>query len=785
MPRSLPLLPIRNTVLFPMMALPLTIKRKETIKLIDDVSEAQGLFAITMAKQEGTRLHNEEDLHRIGTVVKIFKMLRLPDNHLQVIVHGLSRMRIEAITSRDPYLLADISPLPEPALAAGKDLEIEARVHALRSNFGKYVELVKNVPQEFVLMVMNVRDPRRLADIMSTAFDAEAWERQQILETLDPRLRLDVVNDLLAKQLQVARIGKEIQDKVKGNMDEAQRKYFLREKLKSIQKELGEGEDGSAEVEELRLKMDKAGLPEEARKAAERELDRLARMSTNSAEYTVSKTYLDWLLELPWSVASTDDLSLRRVKKVLDEDHFGLEKVKERILEFLAVRKLKPDLKSPILCFVGPPGVGKTSLGQSIARAMDRKFIRMSLGGVRDEAEIRGHRRTYIGSLPGRILQSIRRAGTNNPVLMLDEVDKLGADFRGDPSSALLEVLDPEQNHHFQDHYLDVGFDLSRVLFIVTANVLHTIPEPLRDRMEVLDLPGYAENEKLEIARRYLLPKQIAGHGLPERQIRFQRKALSALILDYTMEAGVRNMERELARICRKVARDYTVGRQRPVTVTPTSLVRFLGKPKRRFDMAERLRIPGVAIGLAWNAAGGDILFIEANRMPGKKGLTLTGKLGEVMRESAQAALTYVRANAQALEVDDDFFERFDLHIHIPSGAIPKDGPSAGVTLFTALVSLLSDRLVRSDLAMTGEISLRGQVLPVGGIKEKVMAAHRAGIKSVILPERNREDLEDVPDEVAAALTFHFVSTLAEVESLAFEARTPVGSETGDLGSPP
>ena len=767
-PKNLPLMPLQEAVIFPMMAMPLTLTNKKAVQLVDDAMNESSMFAVSMLKKSGVKEPGKDDVEEIGAVVTVVKLLRMPDDNVQIIVHGVSRMRVEKFTQTEPYPRADVTPLDEPEPAEG-DMEVQALTHNLRESFQKLVALSKNVPQEFVVMVMNLQDPRRLADVLSTVGEITPAERQEVLETVDIEKRIKLVNRLLLRSIQVMEIGQSIQSKVKGQMDKTQRDYILREQLKTIQSELGEKDEKTVEIEEFREKIAAAKMPEEALKAAERELDRLAKMPPSAAEYTVSRTYLEWLTELPWSVESKDNLNINKVKKVLDADHYGLEKVKERILEFLAVRKLKPDMKSPILCFVGPPGVGKTSLGMSIARAMDRKFHRFSLGGVRDEAEIRGHRRTYVGALPGRLIQSIRRVGTRNPVIMMDEVDKIGSDFRGDPSSALLEVLDPEQNFSFQDHYLDVGFDLSQVLFIVTANVLHTIPEPLRDRMEVMELPGYTESEKLEIARRFLIPRQIEEHGLPEKHVKFQTPALKKLITEYTLEAGVRNLDRTVARVCRKVARDYSTGKKRSVSVAPRGLVKYLGKARRQIDRAERASIPGVAIGMAWTAAGGDILFIEASRMHGAKRLTLTGKLGDVMKESAQAALTYVRANAKKLGIPEDFYDKTDLHIHVPAGAIPKDGPSAGVTLFTALVSLLTGKLVRPDLSMTGEISLRGQVLPVGGIKEKVMAAHRAGIKIILLPERNKNDVDDVPAEIRKQLEFHYLKNLNQVVKLAFD----------------
>lgn len=768
-PKNLPLLPLREVVIFPYMALPLNIGNKKSIQLIDDIMEGNSMFLAVMIKNP-VEDPKEEDLYRVGTVVTVVKMLRMPDDSIQAIVQGLSRATVENVTQTDPYMRADITLLEEQQ-AGEDDVEIKAVTHSLRQSFQRFVELNKNMPQEFAVMVLNLNDPNRLADILSTIGHITSAERQEVLETVDLHKRLDLINHLVLKSLEIIEIGNRIQDQVKDELGKTQRDYILREQLKSIQKELGEKDERTIEIEEFTEKIAKANMPEEAKKAAERELDRLTKMPPSAAEYTVSRTYLEWLTEMPWAVSSEDNLDIKNVKTVLDTDHSGLDKVKDRILEFLAVRKLKPDMKSPILCFVGPPGVGKTSLGMSIAHAMNRKFHRMSLGGVHDEAEIRGHRRTYIGALPGRIIQAIRRAGTNNPVIMLDEVDKIGMDFRGDPSSALLEVLDPEQNFSFQDHYLDVGFDLSKVLFIVTANVLHTIPDALRDRTEVLELPGYAEDEKLDIAKKFLIPRQITAHGLPDKHVRFQENALRHVILDYTVEAGVRSLDREIAHICRICAKEYTMGKKKQVTIVPSSLEKYLGKPKHQFDTAERVSVPGVAIGMAWTGAGGDILFIEASSMPGKGQLTLTGKLGDVMKESAMAALTYVRANAKKLGIADSVFQKNDIHIHIPAGAIPKDGPSAGVTMFTAITSLLTRKLVRPDMSMTGEISLRGQVLPVGGIKEKVMAAHRAGIRTILLPARNKDDIDEVPAQIRQDIKFHLIKTLDQIVENAFDGK--------------
>jgi ATP-dependent Lon protease len=620
-------------------------------------------------------------------------------------------------------------------------------------------------------MALNIEEPGALADLIASTLSIPLADKQNLLETLDVKGRLERANFLLTKELTVLELGSKIQSQVREGIDKSQREYFLREQLKAIQKELGEKDERTAEIEELRQRMAQAKLPPEAMKEGERELDRLAKMPPAAAEYTVSRTYLDWLIELPWSVHTEDNLDISQAQKVLDEDHYDLEKVKKRILEYISVRKLKADMKGPILCFVGPPGTGKTSVGKSIAKALGRKFIRISLGGVRDEAEIRGHRRTYVGALPGRIIQGIRKSGSNNPVFMLDEIDKLGMDFHGDPSAALLEVLDPEQNYAFSDHYLDVAFDLSKVMFITTANILDPIPPALRDRMEVLDLLGYTEEEKFKIAKEFLVPKQVEAHGLSEKDIQFEEEALLRIALEYTREAGVRNLEREIAHICRGVARRVAEGHGAPSIIKPDDVPSYLGPIKFFSEVAERTSEPGVATGLAWTPTGGDILFVEATRMKGRKGFSLTGQLGDVMKESAQAALSYVRARAKALKIPEDFFDHSDIHIHVPAGAIPKDGPSAGVTMFTAITSLLTGRPVRSDVAMTGEITLRGLVLPVGGIKEKVLAARRAGITTVILPGRNEKDLEEVPEQVKKDMKFHFVQRMDEVIRFALKEK--------------
>jgi ATP-dependent Lon protease len=768
-PEELPILPIRESVLYPKMLLPFMVSQDRLVKLIDAALLANKMIGIVPIKNKEVTEVRPEDLFEVGTAAHILKMLKMPNNSIRLLIQGISRIRVTEFIQQEPFLRAKVRPLDDQG---EKTTETQALMSGVKGIFQKFVEMAPNLPADLAIMAMNVEDPGVLADLIASTLNLALEDKQAILETLEVKARLEKVNLLLNKELSILELGSKIQSQVREGIDKSQREYLLREQLKAIQKELGDKDERTVEVEELRQRIAKAKLPPEAMKEAERELDRLAKMPPSAAEYTVARTYLDWLIEIPWAAATEDNLDIKQAQKVLDEDHYDLEKVKKRILEYLSVRKLKADMKGPILCFVGPPGTGKTSVGKSIAKALGRKFIRMSLGGVRDEAEIRGHRRTYVGALPGRIIQGIRKAGSNNPVFMLDEIDKLGMDFRGDPSSALLEVLDPEQNYTFSDHYLEVPFDLSKVMFITTANILDPIPPPLRDRMEVLDLPGYTEEEKLRIAKGFLVPKQIQAHGLTEQNIQFQDEALRRLALEYTREAGVRNLEREIANICRGVARKVAEGAGGLTVVDAESVPSYLGPIKFFSEVAERTSEPGVATGLAWTPTGGDILFIEATRMKGRKGFNLTGQLGEVMKESAQAALSYVRARAKALQIPENFFEGSDIHIHVPAGAIPKDGPSAGVTMFTAITSLLTGRPVRSDVAMTGEITLRGLVLPVGGIKEKVLAARRSGITTVILPKKNEKDLEEVPDQVKKDMKFHFVQKMDEVIQIALKPQT-------------
>lgn len=770
-PTELPILPLRDTVLFPMVALPLSVGRERSVKLVDEAAPGDKLIGVVVQRDASIEHPTPEDLYWIGTIAYIHQVFKLPDGTSRLIVQGLHRFRIQEFTQLDPFLKARVEVLKEEL--PEKSLELEAFSRNVAQLFQRIVALSPLLPDELQQLPLNVTDPGELCDrIASILPSLTTAARQEILEAVEVKDRLRRLQAMLTKELQVVELSSKIQSQVQSEVGKSQREYYLREQLKAIQQELGEADERTQEIEELRAKIEAAGMPEEARKEALRELDRLSKMSPHAAEYTVARTYLDWLVSLPWSRETTEAIDLEKAKQILDQDHYNLEKVKERILEYLAVRKLRPDVKGPLLCFMGPPGVGKTSLGRSIAAALGRQFVRVSLGGIRDEAEIRGHRRTYIGALPGQIIQGLRRAGSKNPVFMLDEIDKLGADFRGDPASALLEVLDPEQNSSFRDHYVDLPFDLSKVLFITTANIVDTIPPALRDRLEVLELPGYTEEEKREIAKRYLIPKQADQHGLQlGEHVLFEDEAISKIIRDYTREAGLRNLEREIAAILRKVARGVAEGRAGRVLVTPELVEEMLGAPRFFQEEArDRIKLPGIAIGLAWTPTGGDILFVEAAAMRGGKNLTLTGHLGEVMKESAQAAISWVRAHASELKIDEEFFGKQDIHLHVPEGAIPKDGPSAGLTMVVALVSLLTGRRARGEVAMTGEITLSGQVLPVGGIKEKVLAAKRVGIQEVILPEWNRKNvLEDVPETMRKEMKFHFVSTVEEALSIALE----------------
>jgi ATP-dependent Lon protease len=768
-PTEVAVLPLRDTVLFPNSFMPLAVARESSVKLIDEAIAGGKLIGVFTQRDPGLEEPGQADLHALGTLTYIHKMFKLPDGSLRLIVQGLSRIRLVAVTAAKPYLRAQIAEVPD-VLGAADALEIDALQRNIRTNFQQVVQLSPVLSDDLTALAANISDPSRLADFVASSLSTIGTAvKQELLETVDLRARMDQLNRILTKELEVLELGSKIQSQVQSEVGKNQREYFLREQMKAIQKELGEGDDQAKEADELRAKIEAAGMPEEVRKEALRELDRLTKMPAAAAEYTVARTYIDWLIALPWSKRTDEAIDLVRTKEVLDADHSGLERAKDRIIEYLAVRKLKPDVKGPILCFVGPPGVGKTSLAKSIASSLGRKFVRVSLGGMRDEAEIRGHRRTYIGALPGQIIQGLRRAESRNPVFILDEIDKLGQDFRGDPASALLEVLDPEQNNSFRDHYLDVPFDLSEVLFVTTANVLDTIPGPLRDRMEVLEIPGYTEEEKLKIARDHLVNKQIVNHGLTPELVSFTDEALSAIVRGYTREAGVRNLEREIGAICRKIARRQAEGQVARVEVTRATVEEMLGAPRHLDEeMKDRTKDPGVAVGLAWTPVGGDVLFVEASRMAGQGQLTITGQLGDVMKESARIALSWFRAHAPRWGVDPTFYKDSEIHLHVPAGAIPKDGPSAGVTMVTALASALSARPVRSDIAMTGEITLSGKVLPVGGIKEKVLAARRSGIHEVILPRQNEKNVrEDLTEEHRKGLTVHYVDEMDEVLKLA------------------
>ena len=771
-PRVLSILPMPDMVLFPRMILPLVLWDEPSQKLVQEALLQDKIIGIMAGLGEKAEGFGPEDLPRVGAAAVILKMRKSEDDALRLLVQGLYRFRVEDWVGFEPYLTARIIPISEEY---EPDLEMEALVSNVKGLFLKMMELSPYLPAELGILVRELGDPRLLADITAGSLNISKAEKQELLETLEVKERLRRVLSLINRELEILELGKKIQAQVKVEMDKAQKEYYLREHIKVLQRELGEGEEKGQEIEELQLRLEEAWLPPHAMKEAERELTRLKRTPPTSPDHQVIRNYLEWMIELPWSKSTEDNLDLAQARQILDEDHYDLEKVKKRILEYLAVRRLKPDMKGPILCFVGPPGTGKTSLGRSIARSLGRKFMRLSLGGMRDEAEIRGHRRTYVGALPGRIIQSMRRAGSNNPVFMLDEVDKIGADFRGDPSSALLEVLDPEQNNSFSDHYLDVGFDLSKVMFITTANLLDPIPPPLRDRMEVLELVGYTEEEKLGIAFSHLIPRQLEAHGLTAAQLEISPMVIRLIIASYTREAGLRNLEREIAALCRGAAREIAEGSRNYVAISEGEVPAYLGPPKFFREAALDHPEPGVATGLAWTPTGGDILFIEVLRMPGSGSLKLTGQLGEVMKESATAALSYIRARAPFLGIEEDFFEKSDLHIHVPAGAIPKDGPSAGLAMLCALVSLLSARPLKKDLAMTGEITLRGHVLPVGGIKNKVLAAHRAGIREIILPAQNQVDLEEIPPSVRQELIFHPVERLDQALEIAFPRRPGVG----------
>ena len=785
-PAELPILPLRGLVVYPQTAIPLTVGQPRSMKLVDEVVGGNRLIGLFTAKNPELEMPGPNDIYQIGTLAAIHRLFRAPDGTIRLLVQGLARIQIEEYLGEEPYLRARVKALPE---TAEETLEVEALTRNVVDQFTRLADLVPSIPSELISSALNVDDPLQLVYAVATYVRIDLEEAQNLLELNAVDEKLHLLMNLLGKELEVLELGRKIQTEAQSEMEKMQREYYLREQLKAIQRELGEGDEQAVEVDEFREKIAKAGMPEEAQKEALRELDRLSKLPIAAAEYGVIRTYLDWLTDLPWSERTEDHLDIANARKVLDEDHYGLKDIKERILEYLAVRKLRAeraedrseedtqkdyvrrDREGAILCFVGPPGVGKTSLGASIARAMGRKFIRMSLGGVRDEAEIRGFRRTYVGAMPGRFIQTLRRVESINPVIMLDEIDKLGRDFRGDPASALLEVLDPEQNHEFRDHYLDVAVDLSEVLFITTANELEPIPGPLRDRMEIIQLSGYTEQEKVQIAERYLVPRQIRENGLRSEEIDFTEDALFTIVRDYTREAGVRTLEREIGRAARKVVTRIAEGTSEKADIDRPNLRELLGKPRYgyREEIEERTDRPGVATGLAWTPVGGEVLFVEAARMPGGKGFQYTGQLGEVMQESARTALSYIRSQANSLGIDESLFEKNDIHLHVPAGAVPKDGPSAGVTMAVALASLLTARPVKSNVAMTGEITLRGKVLPVGGIKDKVLAAHRLGVDTVIIPAKNENDLEDLPDEVRDQLQFVLAETVDQVLAAALE----------------
>lgn len=759
-PSELPILPIRDSVGFPGTIMPLSVGREKSRRLVEQAVRGNKLIGIVTQKDRETDDPTIQQIHPVGTVCMILKLLTLPDGGINIIVHGLMRFRITQVVASEPFMTARIEPRED---ATQTTPEIDALVHTAKQAAYRVFELSPNVPDEARIVLDNIDTPGGVADFLAANLPVPTGEKQKLLETFDVAERLRKVNTALASQLEMLELSNKIQDQVKGQINKTQREYYLQEQLKAIQKELGETDARTEELQRLRERIAEARMPEAARKEADRELGRLERIPQASPEYSLAVDYINWLCDLPWSVSTQDQLNLNRARKILDEDHHGLEKIKTRILEYLAVLKLKGDGRGPILCFIGPPGVGKTSLGQSIARALDRRFTRLSLGGIHDEAQLRGHRRTYIGAMPGRIIQELRRAGANNPVFMLDEVDKIGRDFRGDPASALLEILDPQQNHTFNDNYIDVPFDLSRVMFIATANYIEGIPEPLRDRMEMIQLSGYTTHDKLSIAKRYLVPRQLKENGLDAKDLTIDEEAIEKVATVYTRESGVRELERQIGKLCRAVAARVARGRTESVHIAAANLKEFLGPEKFGHEVAQRTSVPGVATGLAYTPVGGEILFIEASQMPGSGHLTLTGQIGDVMKESATAAFSIVRSKARELGINAERLRKTDVHVHVPAGAVPKDGPSAGVAMITALVSLFTDRACRSDLAMTGEITLTGRVLPIGGVKEKVLAAHRAGIRTVILPRENRKDLEDIPADVRRQMRFVFADRIERV----------------------
>ena len=766
-PSTLPVLPLKETVVFPESVSPLAIGQERSIQLVDDVLEGERMLALVTVKNPEVEQPGWDDLYETGTAAVVHKMIRVPDGTLRILVQGVARIKLERHVQDDPYLVGEFTVVPDEV---EETPELEALTRSVQNEFGRLISLVPYLPSELELAAANVDDPSALSHLVASTLRLKTDEKQALLEQSDVSVRLRDVLRILKRELEVVELGTKIQSQVQSELEKGQREYFLRQQLKAIQEELGEGDEQQAELAELREQVEQKNLPEDTKKAVERELSRLEKLPPASAEYGVIRTYVDWILALPWSETTEDNLDLERAREILDEDHYDLEKVKERILEYLAVSKLKNDLSGPILCFVGPPGVGKTSLGQSIARTVGRKFVRLSVGGVRDEAEIRGHRRTYIGAMPGTIIRSLRDAESKNPVVLIDEIDKMGADFRGDPASAMLEVLDPEQNSHFRDHYLDLPFDLSKVLFICTANQLETIPGPLLDRMDVIQLSGYTEDEKTGIARKYLVPKQLEAHGLSEEQVTVSDDTLHVVIREYTREAGVRNLERRIADLLRKAAREVAEGKTEQIEIDTDQAREWLGPRRFPADPRKRTADPGVATGLAYTPVGGDVLFIEATAYPGKGKLTITGQLGDVMKESAQAALSWVRSHTEQLGLPENWFAEHDVHIHVPAGAVPKDGPSAGVTIATAIASLVRNEPVAEDVGMTGEITLTGQVLPIGGIREKALAAQRYGLKRIVMPRDNEPDLEELPDEARNELEFIPADTIEDVFAVAFSS---------------
>ena len=779
LPDALPILPLRETVTYPDTLTPLAVGQERSIKLVNEVLSGNRMLAMVASRDPELDKPGPDDLYGVGVAGTVARMMKVPDGTLRILVQGSVRIRILDYVSEEPYLVAKIEEMPDVIEAS---TELEALTRNVQSTFSQIIEAIPYLPEELQLAVANLDEPSALSHLISGALRISTEEKEELLETVDVTKRLRRLSGILTRELEVVQLGSKIQSQVESEIDKGQREYFLRQQMKAIQEELGEGDEQQAELNELRQRIEEAELPEDAQKAAERELSRLEKLPPVAAEYGVIRTYLEWLVDLPWSKETEDNLDISHARKVLDEDHYDLEEVKDRILEYLAVRKLNPDSPGPILCFVGPPGVGKTSLGRSIGKALGREFERISVGGVRDEAEIRGHRRTYIGALPGTIIRALRDAGTRNPVFMIDEIDKMGADFRGDPSSAMLEVLDPAQNSTFRDHYVDLPFDLSEVLFIATANILDTIPPALQDRMEVIQLAGYTVEEKLHIARRYLVPRQLKANGLKTSQIEFADPALKAIIEEYTREAGVRSLEREIGTVCRKVARDVAEGKAKgKMRISAKRARELLGRRRFFSETRRRTKDPGVATGLAWTPVGGEVLFVEATAVPGSGNLTITGQLGDVMRESAQAALTWVRRHAKEIAPDlpDDWFAKHDIHVHVPAGAVPKDGPSAGVAMTTALASLITNRPVRNDVAMTGEVTLTGQVLPIGGLKEKSLAAQRAGIKQVIVPDRNEGDVEEISEQEREGLEFVYADDIGDVLNVALQTDGKRASRAG------